>query len=73
VTRRADLERVLDHVVAQHRALYPEVKHGALFLDKRESSLLTTYWSGSIDVFGGPSSRHGSLNFLSQVALCLPS
>ena len=27
-----------------------------------ESSLLTTYWSGSTDVFGVPASRHGSLN-----------
>ena len=39
----------------------------------RESSLLTTYWSGSSDVFGGPASRHGSLNSLFQVALYLPS
>ena len=42
-------------------------------LPQRESSLLTTYWSGSTDVFGGPSLRHGSLNFLFQVALYLPS
>ena len=34
-----------------------------------ESSLLTTYWSGSTDVFGGPASRHASLNSLFQVAL----
>ena len=40
---------------------------------QRERFLLTTYWSGSTDVFGGPSSRHGSLNFLFQVALHLPS
>ena len=40
---------------------------------ERESSLLTTYWSGSTDVFGGPASRHGSLNSLFQVALYLPS
>jgi len=39
---------------------------------ERESSLLTTYWSGTTDVFGGPSSRHGSLNSLFQVALYLP-
>ena len=36
---------------------------------ERESSLLTTYWSGSTDVFGVPASRHGSLNPLFQVAL----
>jgi hypothetical protein len=40
---------------------------------ERESSLLTTYWSGSTDVFGGPALRHGSLNSLFQVALYLPS
>ena len=40
---------------------------------KRESSLLTTYWSGFTDVFGVPASRHGSLNPLFQVALYLPS
>ena len=40
---------------------------------ERESFLLTTYWSGSTDVFGGPASRHGSLNSLFQVALYLPS
>ena len=34
---------------------------------------MTTYWSGSTDVLGGPSSRHGSLNSLFQVALYLPS
>ena len=32
-------------------------------LSLRESSLLTTCWSGSTDVVGGPASRHGSLNF----------
>ena len=42
-------------------------------LRQREVSLLTTYWSGSTDVFGGPASRHGSLNSLFQVALYLPS
>ena len=42
-------------------------------LRERESSLLTTYWSGSTDVFGVPASRHGSLNPLFQVALYLPS
>ena len=36
-----------------------EVRANAL---ERESSLLTTYWSGSTDVFGVPASRHGSLN-----------
>jgi len=40
---------------------------------QRQSSLLTTYWSGSTDVFDGPASRHGSLNSLFQVALYLPS
>ena len=40
---------------------------------ERESSLLTTYWSGSTDVFGVPAKRHGSLNPLFQVALYLPS
>ena len=40
---------------------------------RRETSLLTTYWSGSTDVFGGPASRNGSLNSLFQVALYLPS
>ena len=40
---------------------------------QREISLLTTYCSGSTDVFGGPASRHGSLNSLFQVALYLPS
>ena len=40
---------------------------------ERESSLLTTYWSGSTDVFGVPASRHGSLNPLFQVAVYLPS
>ena len=41
--------------------------------EERESSLLTTYWSRSTDVFGVPASRHGSLNPLFQVALYLPS
>ena len=41
-------------------------------LVERESSLLTTYWSGSTDVFGVPASRHGSLHPLFQVALHLP-
>ena len=45
----------------------PPVRHPG------ETSLLTTYWSGSTDVFGGPSSRHGCLNSLFQVALYLPS
>ena len=40
---------------------------------ERESSLLSTYWSGSTDAFGGPASRHGSLNSLFQVAVYLPS
>ena len=40
---------------------------------ERESSLLTTYWSGSTDVFGVPASRHGSVNPLFQVASYLPS
>ena len=40
---------------------------------QRESSLLTTYWSGSTDVFGVPASRHGSLNPLFQAALYIPS
>jgi hypothetical protein len=40
---------------------------------QRGSSLLKTYWSGSTDVFGGPASRHRSLNPLFQVALYLPS
>ena len=40
---------------------------------ERESSLLTTYWSGSTDVFGVPASRHGSLNPLFQVAFYLPA
>ena len=40
---------------------------------ERASSLLTTYWSGSTDVFGVPASRHGSLNPLFQLALYLPS
>jgi len=43
---------------------------------ERESSLLTTYWSEStlpLKLFGGSASRHGSLNFLFQVALHLPS
>ena len=40
---------------------------------QRESSLSTTYWSGSTDVFGGLASRHKSLNSLFQVALYLPS
>ena len=40
---------------------------------ERETSLLTTYWSGSTDVFGVPASRHGSLNPLFQIALYLPS
>ena len=35
---------------------------------ERESSLLTTDWSGSTDVFGVPALRHGSLNPLFQVA-----
>jgi hypothetical protein len=33
---------------------------------------LTTYWSGSTDVFGVPASRLGSLNSLFQAALYLP-
>jgi len=40
--------------------------------DERESSVLTTYWSeftSSSRLFGGPASRHGSLNSLLQVAL----
>jgi len=37
-------------------------------IPQRESSLLTTYWSGSTDVL-----RHGTLNPLFQVALYLPS
>ena len=40
----------------------------AICSTERESSLLTTYWSGSTDVFGVPASRHGSLNPLFQVA-----
>ena len=32
-------------------------------LMERESSLLTTYWSGSTDVFGGPASRHEKFEF----------
>jgi len=43
---------------------------------ERESSLSTTYWSESTlssRWFGGPASRHGSLNSLFQVALHLPS
>ena len=40
---------------------------------ERESSLLTTYWFGSTDLFGVPASRHGSLNPLFQVAVDLPS
>ena len=42
----------------------------------RESSLLTTCWSRSTVSsrrFGGPSSSHGNLNFLFQIALHLPS
>ena len=43
---------------------------------KRESSLLTTFWSEttlSSKRFGGPASRHGSLNSLFQAAVHLPS
>ena len=48
----------------------------AAALVRRMSSLLTTYWSESIlssSWFGGPTSRHKSLNSLFQVALYLPS
>ena len=49
---------------------------GQLPRDTGKSSLLTTYWSKSISSskwFGGPASRHGTLNPLFQVALYLPS
>ena len=39
-------------------------KLASVWDSQRESSLLTTSWSGSTDVFGGPASRHGSLNSL---------
>ena len=65
-----------EHQVMQHADRAPQVPillPGGWAGFKRESSLLTTYWSGSSDVFGGPASRHGSLNSLFQVALYLPS
>jgi len=63
---RGSISRNRIHSIAQPASVYSGVR-------ERESSLSTTFWSGSTDVVGGPASRHGSLNSLFQVALYLPS
>ena len=53
-----------------------DLREESLRWPERESSLLTTYWSESTSSsswFAGPASRLGSLNFLFQAALYLPS